>query len=53
MASYVSSSLFDTLDPDAERAVVKAVMKDVEAQLFKMTINGPDWSVPPRFFDPT
>ncbi|KAJ7494712.1 hypothetical protein B0H11DRAFT_2003083 [Mycena galericulata] len=43
MASYVSSSLFDALDPDGERAVVKAVMKDVEAQLFRMTINAPDW----------
>ncbi|KAJ6531772.1 hypothetical protein B0H19DRAFT_455598 [Mycena capillaripes] len=43
MASYASSSLFDTVDPEAERAVVKAVMKDVEAQLYKLTINAPDW----------
>ncbi|KAJ7650307.1 hypothetical protein FB45DRAFT_887547 [Roridomyces roridus] len=38
-----SSSLFDAHDPDAERAVVKAVMKDVEEQLLNMTINAPDW----------
>ncbi|KAJ7364019.1 glycerol-3-phosphate-1-acyltransferase [Mycena albidolilacea] len=43
MASYVSASLFDTPDAEAERAVVKAVMKDVEAQLSEMTINAPDW----------
>ncbi|KAJ7637743.1 hypothetical protein DFH06DRAFT_1219107 [Mycena polygramma] len=43
MASYVSSSVFDSPDPEAERAVVKTVMKDVEAQLLKMTINAPDW----------
>ncbi|KAJ7603789.1 glycerol-3-phosphate O-acyltransferase [Mycena polygramma] len=43
MASYVSSSVFNSPDPEAERAVVKTVMKDVEAQLLKMTINAPDW----------
>ncbi|KAJ7170667.1 glycerol-3-phosphate-1-acyltransferase [Mycena crocata] len=43
LASYVSPSLFNTPDPDAERLVVKAVMKDVEAQLRNMTINAPDW----------
>ncbi|KAJ6494808.1 hypothetical protein C8R47DRAFT_974336 [Mycena vitilis] len=43
MASYVSSSMFDSRDPEAERAVVKTAMKDVEAQLLKMTINAPDW----------
>lgn len=45
MASYVSASLFDTPDAEAERAVVKTVMKDVEAQLSEMTINAPDWYV--------
>ncbi|KAJ6505984.1 glycerol-3-phosphate-1-acyltransferase [Mycena vulgaris] len=43
MASYISSSMFDAIDADAERLVVKAVMKDIETQLRKMTINGPDW----------
>ncbi|KAJ7227169.1 hypothetical protein GGX14DRAFT_418425 [Mycena pura] len=43
MASYIPSSLFETEDADAETAMVKAVMKDVEAQLFNMTINAPDW----------
>ncbi|KAF8206458.1 hypothetical protein K438DRAFT_1714843 [Mycena galopus ATCC 62051] len=43
MALYVPASLFDTPDAEAERAVVKAVMKDVEAQLLNMTINAPDW----------
>jgi hypothetical protein len=45
MAAYVSSSMFDAPDAEAERAVVKAVMKDVEEQLLQMTINAPDWSV--------
>ncbi|KAJ7104178.1 glycerol-3-phosphate-1-acyltransferase [Mycena belliarum] len=43
MASYVSPSMFAAVDVDAERLVVKAVMQDVETQLKKMTINGPDW----------
>jgi hypothetical protein len=51
MASYVSSSLFEKLDADAERAVVKEVMKDVEAQLRKTTINSPDWFLFPYLVD--
>ncbi|KAJ6513275.1 hypothetical protein C8R45DRAFT_963074 [Mycena sanguinolenta] len=43
IATYIPDALFDTTDPEAERAVVKAVMKDVEAQLLDMTINAPDW----------
>ncbi|KAJ7274413.1 hypothetical protein B0H12DRAFT_1088579 [Mycena haematopus] len=43
VSSYISASLFDIPNAEAERAVVKAVMKDVEAQLLKMTINAPDW----------
>ncbi|KAJ6619729.1 hypothetical protein B0H10DRAFT_1143530 [Mycena sp. CBHHK59/15] len=43
MASYMPSSMFDTLDAEAERLLVKAVMEDVEEQLRKMTINAPDW----------
>lgn len=43
MASYISSSMFEGPDADVERAVVKAVMQDVQAQLLKMTINAPDW----------
>ncbi|KAJ7158776.1 glycerol-3-phosphate-1-acyltransferase [Mycena filopes] len=43
MASYISATLFESLDPEGERAVVKAVMKDVEAQMLKLTINAPDW----------
>ncbi|KAJ7475828.1 glycerol-3-phosphate-1-acyltransferase [Mycena latifolia] len=43
MASYVSSSMFEFADADAERLAVKAVMRDVETQLTKLTINGPDW----------
>lgn len=45
MAAYIQPTMFATGDADAERNVVKAVMKDVEIQLLKMTINGPDWSV--------
>ncbi|KAJ7773248.1 glycerol-3-phosphate-1-acyltransferase [Mycena metata] len=43
MASYTPSSLFESPDPEAERAVVKAVMKDVEVQILERTINAPDW----------
>ncbi|KAF7330553.1 Glycoside hydrolase family 5 protein [Mycena venus] len=45
MASYVSASLFDSQNAEAERVVVKTVMNDIEAQLLKMTINAPDWLV--------
>ncbi|KAJ7127013.1 hypothetical protein C8R44DRAFT_780182 [Mycena epipterygia] len=45
MASYTSPSMFEGPDADAERAVVKAVMQDVQAQLLKMTINAPDWEM--------
>ncbi|KAJ7066940.1 glycerol-3-phosphate-1-acyltransferase [Mycena amicta] len=43
MTKYVPPSLFEAYDEAAERAVVKAVMKDVDEQLHKMTINAPDW----------
>ncbi|KAK7033112.1 glycoside hydrolase family 5 protein [Favolaschia claudopus] len=42
-ASYISPSLFENADAEAERAVVKIIMKEVETQLVNMTINAPDW----------
>ncbi|KAF7327739.1 Glycoside hydrolase family 5 protein [Mycena kentingensis (nom. inval.)] len=43
MAKYAPPALFEAGDEEAERAAVKAVMKEVEDQLRALTINAPDW----------
>ncbi|CAK5281351.1 unnamed protein product [Mycena citricolor] len=44
VTKYMPAELFEAPpDAQAERAAVKALMKDIEDQIVQMTINAPDW----------